>query len=126
MTYNEAYNKIIEAYFKDEIKPNDMKFCFCGTLANNSTDWYPHLNYGNYTGREYKRMEAALFKAFPETNWGFGLPSLRQNERNEGIENYEEKLFAGMSAALDVLKQIHIERGEVIDETPVFTKRQLV
>lgn len=40
-------------------------------------------------------------------------------------EQYEAALFAGMSAALDVLKQIHIERGEVIDEVPVFTKRQL-
>lgn len=119
MTYNEAYNKIIEAYFRNEIKPNSTEFCFCGTLSSGRT-W---IN-GNelYSKSEYKKMEIALFSKIPlskthsyycETNY------------TPGMNGYEDYLFSGMSAALDVLRQIHIERGEVIDETPVFTKRNL-
>lgn len=39
LTYFEARNKIIEAYFRDEIEPWECKFCFCGNLCNNTTEW---------------------------------------------------------------------------------------
>src|SRR6187431_3627039 len=99
MIYNEAYNKIIEAYFKDEIKPYDSSFCFCGTLADNTAHWFGstlgrfHRDYAGYKGLEYLRMERALLDTIQGANG-----------------DYETLLFLGMSAALDVLKQIHIER----------------
>ena len=37
----------------------------------------------------------------------------------------EDKLFEGMCAALEVLKQIHKERGEDVDSVPEFKKRKL-
>lgn len=124
MTYKQAYDKIIRAYFRDEIKPNSYEFCFCGTLHGNR-DWDVDER-GSYSIPQYRAMEAALFSSFPETDWRYSMPSLDIPAPEKNIPQYEEKLFLGMSAALDVLKQIHIERGEVIDETPVFTKRQLV
>jgi len=39
MTYKQAYDKIIDAYFKDEIKPMDSNFCFCGTLHGAKRGW---------------------------------------------------------------------------------------
>jgi len=122
LTHKQAYDKIIDAYFKDEIQPYDAKFCFCGTLAENSYDWHnrssnifeeiKHRDYKYYKGVDYARMEHALLSNIN------GLPNYHSD--------YETALFSAMSAALDVLKQIHIERGEVIDEVPVFTKRELV
>lgn len=117
MTYKQAYDKIIEAYFKDEIKPYDAKYCFCGTLCDNKSDWGKdsfnriHNDYGDYLGVEYVKMERALLAHIMDTC--------------RLLPNYEERLFSGMSAALDVLKQIHIERGEIIDEIPEFTKRNI-
>lgn len=121
MNYQTAYNKIIDAYFKDEIKPFEAKFCFCGTLCDNSSKWFRsyvnmsgvrrHKDFGDYSGNDYYRMEQVL---------------LNNVSCTQGTPRYEASLFAGMSAALDVLKQIHIERGEAIDEVPVFVKRELV
>lgn len=114
LTYSEAYNKIIEAYFKDEIKPFNSEFCFCGTLCYNKSDWNistysrVHADFGNYTGVEYVKMERAL------------LDALKMGEFlrycNPWDSGYEDLLFAGMCAALDVLKEIHRSRGENVDE----------
>jgi hypothetical protein len=124
LTYSQAYDKIIHAYFRDEIKPLDARFCFCGTLCNNSEGWVldtvgrKHRDFGQYKGDEYVRMERALLDAIKSTSNGYSTKKTNPAE-------YEDALFAGMCAALEVLKQIHIERGEVIDEVPVFTKRDL-
>lgn len=121
LTYKQSYDKIIDAYFKDEIQPFNPEFCFCGTLCDGS-NWfngvsYPevmeHCPYSGYTGLQLGIMGKSLL----DRVWN--VPT--------SDESYEDELFAGMSAALDVLKQIHIERGEVIDEDiPAFTKRELV
>lgn len=127
LTYRQAYDKIIQAYFKDEIKPNDLAFCFCGTLQG-SDKWYFPISYANillYTGKEYKRMEHALFEAFEEYA-DQSFPCFHVDYNEETIPDYEERLFKGMSAALDVLKEIHRSRGENVDEViPAFTKREL-
>lgn len=117
MTYTQAYDKIIQAYFRDEIKPWESEFCFCGTLCDNKPDWnegtmpnHPKVDFMNYNGIEYQRMEAAL---------------LDRIDSDEGYEEYEDELFAGMCNALEVLKQIHRERGEDVDSLPALTKRNL-
>lgn len=117
LTYIEARDKIWNAYFKDEIEPLDANFCFCGTLCENKTDWFhdspekEHKDYGSYTGKEYGKME------FPMLN----IDSYR------GDPDYEDRLFEGLLESLEVLKQIHRERGEVIPEDePLLTKRKLV
>lgn len=128
MTYKQAYDKIIEAYFKDEIRPNEYDFCFCGTLAGNR-HWTDEGD-PNYSGAEYSKMELALFSSFPETKITYITGPCFEDQYayhpETTILDYEDKLFAGMSAALDVLKQIHIDRGEIIDEPIPFTQRQLV
>lgn len=39
--------------------------------------------------------------------------------------NYENALFLAMESTLNFLKEIHISKGEIIDEIPVFNKREL-
>lgn len=122
--YSEQYDKIINAYFKDEIQPLEAKFCFCGTLADNSDEWC-NIRYSRrcnyfmfYTGNEYVMMERALLDTLQK---GINGEVVSYEELN----GYEERLFNGMAAALEVLKQIHIKRGEIIDEAPQFKKREL-
>lgn len=119
MTYKEAYDKIIQAYFKDEIKPLLSQFCFCGTLSNGS---YWRDGDANYTSFNYINMESALLRRTEL------CPSIINEDglfEHEKTRKYEDALFAGMCAALDVLKEIHRSRGEDVDETLTLTKRNL-
>jgi hypothetical protein len=129
LTYQQAYDKIIQAYFKDEIKPIDSNFCFCGTLHGDCS-WTTADNRSLYSRNEYGKMELALFSSFPDLNYNSvcNLSCFSASTNFVGSKVYEERLFAGMCAALEVLKQIHKDRGEDVDgvmtNTP-FTKRNL-
>src|ERR1035438_8380540 len=103
LTYQEAYNKIIDAYFKDEIEPMDPEFCFCGTLSPDRF-WYICGNQKyNYSKIEYTLMEEALFSGFPEVEY-VGITDIEIDGQIHNVENYEDKLFNGMCASLEVLK----------------------
>jgi len=132
-TYREQRDKIIEAYFKDEIQPFDSKFCFCGTLADNNSAWNCEmLRIGDYDFSEYKRMELPLLNIICQRttgqSWEYFLNTGVQVplSKIQRSKKYEDAIFEGMSAALDVLKDIHRSRGEnVDDEQTKFTKREL-
>lgn len=132
LTWPQAFNKITEAYIKDEIKPYDGEFCFCGTLAGfnafvgNSKGWYTNI----YKFDDLLEMEFALLSTIKEKTLGGGdiYFQWEDNERPSVIRhpNYEDALFEGMCAALDVLKEIHRSRGEDVDEIQTqFTQRKL-
>lgn len=42
------------------------------------------------------------------------------------VEELEDLLFEAFASTLDLLREIHEEKGEVIEEVPAFTKRELV
>lgn len=137
LTYRQAYDKIIDAYFKDEIQPLEERFCFCGTLNNNSPTWNKYGSAAHrYSYAEFKSMELPLLNIILEKTLG------RKWKNDDGFfvapitvsdtiaifshPHFEDALFQGMCAALEVLKQIHRDRGENVDEDiPTFTKRQL-
>ena len=137
LTYQQAFNLITEAYIKDEIRPYKQEFCFCGTLNNNDGQYWSSAKKKHdghyYYGFEFQRMEEALLRGIkkivlPEDNSNdilfIGSGSKRDDIQES--EKYEDALFQGMSDALDVLKQIHRERGEDVEEVQTkFTKRQL-
>jgi hypothetical protein len=128
-TYNEQFNKITEAYIKGDIKPFDPNFCFCGTLCDNEKKWTCRP-YGGYNNNDFFNMESALYKELIPAGLkvlDFRISNTNVIENWQNIQkspNYETALFNGMVAALEVLKQIHIEHGEVIDNVPVFVKRK--
>jgi hypothetical protein len=127
--FADQYNKIIDAYFKDEIRPMSPSFCFCGTLNDNKNNWCSREpnNKPQYSFQEFGEMEAALLEAlipFGANRTGVGAGEWRGSlERSKN--GYEEALFKGMCAALEVLRTIHEEHGEIIDQSPVFKKREL-
>lgn len=124
-TYKQQFDKITEAYIKGEIRPFDAKFCFCGTLANG----YYWNNDPDYGINDFEQMEEALLRSFEPI--GLEYTGLRNAHVAAGgfLDDlskhplFEEYLFKGMCNALEVLKKIHISRGEVIDEAPVFIQR---
>lgn len=114
-TYQQAFNLITEAYIKREIQPMNPKFCFCGTLSPDHYWSMQHLNPIRYpyTTSEYGRLERALFSKMSDAVYVDIM--LVDSRSSDKLKYTEDELFAGMCAALEVLKQIHIERGEVID-----------
>lgn len=121
----DQYKKVIEAYYEDKIQPMNSEFCFCGTL-HGGRGWK-----GNgdefYTAEDYGRLESALLTriSFENCRW-LSLPLLTLEERGVKPPNLEDQLFDGMSAALDVLREIHINKGEDIDSqfSPLIKRKQ--
>jgi len=141
LTYQQAYDKIIQAYFNDEIQPYNSDFCFCGTLADGADNWcrWSDVTKSQYTAKQYSLMEIGLLGTISNI-MGEHIPEMRDNvfanstdktdygslrKQLEAHEKFEDALFQGMCAALEVLKQIHKERGEDVDNisTP-FTQRK--
>lgn len=127
-TYKEQYDKVINAYFKDELKPLDPQFCFCGTLCSKDKSWYGvmlkrHNDYKGYTGDDFVRMEKALIETIRITRDELPNAGGISGVMKLYPEKYEQALFDGMVVALDELKRIHQEHGEIIDDTPTFQKR---
>lgn len=131
LTYKQAFDKITEAYIRGEIQPYKSNFCFCGTIAPEEYSAEGFKNWNNHDGKfdqakhfytlaEYGKMERALF-------YHLGVPESDRISYGRGIEKsdegYEDALFNGMVAALEVLKQIHKDRGENVEDFQ-FTKRE--
>lgn len=125
LTYQQAYDKIIEAYYKDEIRPMSIRFCFCGTLKGDA-DWAVECaEDAIYTKAEYFSMERSLFEGVSagytiECNDGSRIGTLVDCNRMRSPT--DKALFNGMVAALDTLKEIHRARGEDVDAIPKLTR----
>lgn len=138
-TYFEQREKIIQAYFRDEIKPYDAQFCFCGTLAwNPSRQIFSDMwEYSNYSRDELVEMERALlgtiYNSVDIKNKNLFMMTTEVAESKDlrdqlyALPQFEDILFAAMCAALDVLKEIHRSRNENVDDEPItpFVKRKL-
>lgn len=83
---------------------------------------------GTYTMFEIAQLEAVFLNTYRKYG---GIPSYTaKGMRNANLwtkedeKIYEEALFKAFEEALEFLKQIHISKGENVDETPTFVKRQ--
>lgn len=133
-TYKEQFDKITRAYINDEIQPYDIEFCFCGTLSYKKdalgwwdTDFYCFQDLHNM---EFELLNTIMVKTIGGNDIYIQSDLDNDNcwEKRDAVKNhsnYEDAVFEGMCKALDVLKAIHISKGEVIDEVPAFQKRKL-
>jgi len=125
LTYRQAYDRIVDAYFKDEIRICDSCKCFVGNLLG-----------GTYVWNGCRTIESRLTTIHENTKSGmlllneYGYTPL-QITQLEGVFmefntwDDEEDIFRGMCAALDMLKKIHEESGETVEPIP-FKKRELI
>lgn len=147
-TYKEQFDKLTRAYINNEVEPWECKACFVGNLLNNKSDWRfcrsaidlsstipmmrkdcPYLSVDTIRkeGRKlYSLYDIASLEAF-------FLHHLTENGGTRMLkwtgatltETEENALFTAFEKTLEMLKEMHISKGEVIEETPVFTKREV-
>ncbi len=149
-TYYEQWMKLTTAYVNGEVDPFDCKACFVGNLLNNNGGWgsirNPSMCVVMLTGvpemsefkGDAKESEMEIIKesnglyskediAFIEAQFLYQITKNGGEATAWALSSVSDKdenaLFIAFEKTLEVLKQIHIEHGEVIDEVPVFTKR---
>ena len=140
-TYKQQFDKLTEAYIMGNVDPWECKACFVGNLLGGdqwedirsgamaktvqtgtpnkvSSNYKAHLaidfikerSNGLYTPEEIISLEATFLHSY-----GF--------DRGGSVD--ENALFISFEKTLNLLKQIHISKGEIIDDAPVFQKRTL-
>lgn len=132
-TFKQSFDLLTEAYINGEVNPYDSHFCFCGNLENNNVNWQNTKGYTNtlykelnYTADDYIEMELAFMSRFFKY-FGFGVcqnnNTVKQyNSGTLDLPGYEDVLWQAFNDALEVLRQIHIARGEEV-ELAVMGKR---
>lgn len=111
--------KIIDAYMSNDLDPYNNIFCMCGILTDFENSWKQERHQSNfkdrhpYTANEYLRIESSLF---------FGIFEIDKEYRNPPSP---DALFNGMLKGLEVLKNIHQEKGEIID-IPVTPEKRIL
>lgn len=144
-TFKKAFDRLTEAYIKDQVNPFDQCACFVGNLLNGK-DW-TNINLLNST-REYenfygfcipigfrtldhiKRVLERECDSFYTPDNVDVLEKLflkvyhqHGGRRHQDID--EDALFKAFEVTLDLLKKIHESHGEVVDQYE-FKQRQLI
>ncbi len=161
MNYSQAFNKLTEAYIKDEVNPFSSCNCFVGNLLDNSNKWAHNREYqevinkkfkitscvtenktfDNYTMQEIVKLERMFLITYikfgkreefceneDEFNYGKETDFFSKDETWENVSKIQEDaLFKAFEKTLDLLKDIHKNKGEDIDNQfiPEFKKREL-
>ncbi len=142
ISFEKQYQKIVNAYYKNELNPLDGCACFVGNLLNNTGGWELCRNY--ITGKVFKDKESIFYgqqEIQKEANGFYTSQNIvdlenkfleicfHGRERSTDIltnrKITEDTLYNAMESTLEILKEIHISKGEVIKDYN-FTKRELV
>lgn len=124
-TYKQQFDKLTEAYIKGEVNPMDRCACFVGNLLGGK-NWNDIIDrQGFYTADEIGNIEWEFM--FNSTKQKLGVRCWLRNFGDNPLAvpsaEDEQILFESFSHTLEVLKQIHISKGEIIDAAPEFKKR---
>lgn len=140
-SYKEQWDKLTKAYINDEVNPYDECACFVGNLLNGSSNWAACRMGDAYRGASKVYFDAtfndyytsydivALENTFMGIIWGYVRPHYVIETgcayAYNHLEEKEEILFKAFEKTLELLKQIHISKGENVEEEFEFKKRQL-
>lgn len=133
-TYKEQFDKITRAYINGELKPWDACACFIGNIFNNTEDWIYALprNKGfhgsdkisrgvrqireqsNYTPEEIEMLEYNFLNIYSDVF------------NNRKRCRTEETLYNAMVSTLEMLRQIHISKGENVEMISLIKRTELV
>lgn len=136
-SYESQWQKLTTAYIKGEINPYDACACFVGNLLNGTKCWIYEKHHklgsiheevlksvykesaGLYTPDEVLEIEEIFMK---ETR-NFKLKDSATFQERLMVNYTEDSLFKGFELALAALKKLHISKGEKVDKTFTFKKR---
>jgi hypothetical protein len=149
ITFKQQFDKLTEAYIHERVERLDGCACFVGNLLNgngawasgrsgifwqNDKEWVSHFSGvvedlftsdGKYIISEVVRREADGLYTPEEVLLLEGV-FLSEYRKLVDTKNYEHEnaLFAAFEKTLDLLKQIHESKGEVVEPFQ-FQKRHL-
>ena len=129
-TFRESYDKIVNAYLRDELKYKNSCACFVGNLLNNSYQWGTCKYKGALAEGPFTKEELDTVRR--ESNGFYNEDDIKSLECNfmtlmsgaDYSKDFEHKLYNAMESTLLLLKEIHIAKGEVVEDY-IFTKRKL-
>ena len=145
-TYKEQFDKLTRAYIENRVDPFNDCACFVGNLLNGNEYWGCERTWKisgdilDSLDSTYMSGTEVINKVLEKESNSYYLPDeiiilertflkafSRHGGKRKGKDGWkgEDALFAAFEITLDLLKQIHQSKGEIIDETPVFQKRQL-
>lgn len=138
-TFQEQYQKIVDAYYKEELEPWNGCACFVGNLLNKKDTWCNarYVEIGEMQTNS-PILEEVLTFVNKESNGLYSYQEVINLEQNflniaynrknslwfvKGNQT-EDSLFAAMESTLQMLRKIHESKGEVVKDYN-FTKREL-
>lgn len=154
-TYKEQWQKITSAYLNNELEPYDGCACFIGNMLNKKNSWedlrggMPCMGRGYVEpiyGEDYKRglkfinseahgvytpgnivkLENNFLGIIYEKCGGDTISDdLGFDKVIKAHPNYEQALYEAMVSTLELLRQIHISKGEDVDALPL-KRREVV
>lgn len=145
--YKVQAEKIIQAYLKCEIRPYNACACFIGNLLNNNSRWVfardVKWNFQNSGQKDVcitptlisnvlltQMLLVVATKTIKEESDNmytiYDICQLEQNFLRIYETDDEDSLFKAMTSTLEILKIIHVNLGEVIEEDTQLKKRVLV
>lgn len=142
--YKTQFDKLTSAYIAGKVDPYSACGCFVGNLLNNSINWVKARDLDLKVAKDQTTKTISKECVDEESNNSYSLQEIYDLERiflrtyreNNGdyyafdsirgtgaTKQDEDALFIAFEKTLEYLKQLHISKGEVIDEIPVFEKR---
>ena len=134
-TFREQFDKLVKAYLEDRVRPKDPCACFVGNLLNGSTAWTRARAMS--TDGEFRRKSVCEKTRYDvqrsirlnsdntyTTNEIYTLEILFMKMWEDGGKN-EDSLFDAFEKTLLKLRQIHENKGEIMEDY-TFQKRELV
>lgn len=135
-TYEQQWQKLTEAYLRGEMQPCNSCCCFIGNLLNGNSDWASGRTF-DYTKPDTPAIPIPSLVHFTskaiikESNGYYSVEEILNMETiflNVACnsDDYNEGIFEGMTAALEVLRKIHEAKGDPTAKYITLAKRQLV
>jgi hypothetical protein len=144
-TFQQQFDKITKAYFKNELQPFKACACFIGNMLNGNQDWrHGRIFFDNGKSLPYNVIIVAdtLEK---ESNLLYSMVDIVKLENNflkklkysanehQILDNgnviapsyTEENLYKAMESTLVMLREMHEQKGEIVQDYS-FVKRELV
>jgi len=145
-TFEEQYQKIVSAYYKNELNPLQSCACFIGNMLNNNETWSRGRDFYNRSHGwnimeecDKSQVESALECLKQESNSFYTIADIIKLEQNflrisipinciinaHGHKIREDNLFKAMESTLEMLREIHESKGEIVKDYN-FVKREVV
>jgi hypothetical protein len=131
-SYKEQFDKLTRAYIANEVLPLNACACFVGNLLNGLGSWVHARSYNGLgvldNDSHFKPIADMCIKE--QSNGLYTAQEIINLEKVflqswRPLQN-EDSMFDAFCVTLDLLKQIHLSKGEIIDEVPEFKRRVMV